>query len=114
MIKVAIIIASNTRSKEINKDETIPLLIDFANANNWEVVDSSIAAGEIKELSDKMILCRFSQSRPCTCERRYWTVETLCYPEAMRLIIEKEILGISEVMGAKNLRLKKSLSFCEV
>ncbi len=103
MIKVAIIIASDTRSKDVNKDESIPLLSKFVKESGWDVVDASIVPDEIKALSEKMIYYSddlkvdlILVSGGTGPSKRDVT------PEATKSIIDKEMPGISEIMRVKN------------
>ena len=109
MIKVAIIIASDTRSKGINKDETIPLLSNFVCSSGWELIDSSIVPVDIDALSKEIVYYSDSikvdlvlVSGGTGPSKRDVT------PEATKLVIDKEMPGISEIMRVKNFEITKS------
>lgn len=109
MIKVSIIIASDTRSKGVNKDETIPAFKKFFKSAGWELVDASIVSDEIEEIKDKILyyadilkvdLVLISGGTGFS--KRDVT------PEATRLVIEKEIPGFSEIMRVESFKRTKT------
>jgi len=108
-IKVAIIIASDTRSSGINKDETIPLLSDFLLKSGYKVVDATIVPDEVEMLKEKMIYYAdvlkvdlILTSGGTGPSKRDVT------PEATRLVIEKELPGFSEAMRMENFKTVKT------
>ncbi len=104
-IKVGIIIASDTRSSQINKDETIPLLTDFIEKEGWILVHASIVPDEIDLIKEKLLyyadvlkvdlILTSGGTGPA---KRDVT------PEATREVIEKEMPGFSEAIRMENFK----------
>lgn len=108
-LKVAIIIASDTRSAGINKDETIPLLKEFVEENGWLLVDASIVPDEKDLLKEKMLYYAdelkvdlILTSGGTGPSKRDVT------PEATKEVIEKELPGFSEAMRMESFKTVKS------
>lgn len=108
-IKVAVIIASDTRSKGINKDETIPLLKQFIEESGWELIDASIIPDERELLREKMIYYSDSlkvdlilTSGGTGPSKRDVT------PEATKDVIDKEMPGFSEIMRMESFKITKT------
>ncbi len=102
MIKVAAIIASDTRSKGINKDETVPVLKNFVKKQGWNFVDSSIIPDEMDKLEKAMIYYADNKkvdliltSGGTGFAKRDVT------PEATKAVIEREAPGYAEAMRMK-------------
>lgn len=109
MVKVAIIIASDSRSKGINKDETIPLLTSFIRSNGWKLIDSSIVPDEIDALSKEITYYSDSvRADLILVSGGTGPAKRDVTPEATRLVIDKEMPGISEIMRVKNFETTKS------
>ncbi|MEF3244532.1 MAG: MogA/MoaB family molybdenum cofactor biosynthesis protein [Caldisericaceae bacterium] len=104
-IKVGIIIASDTRSSGLNKDETIPLLTDFIEKEGWILVDASVVPDEIHLIKEKLLyyadvlkvdlILTSGGTGPA---KRDVT------PEATREVIEKEMPGFSEAIRMENFK----------
>jgi molybdopterin adenylyltransferase len=108
-LKVAVIIASDTRSAGINKDETIPLLKKFVEDEGWILIDASIVPDERDLLRDKMIYYSdvlkvdlILTSGGTGPSKRDVT------PEATRDVIQKEMPGFSEAMRMENFKSVKT------
>ena len=102
MITVAIIVASDTRSKGINKDEVIPTIKDFINKQGWRFIDSAIVPDNISLLKEKMIYYSdeakvdlILTSGGTGFSKRDVT------PEATKEVIEREAPGYAEAMRMK-------------
>ncbi len=102
MITVAIIIASDTRSKGINKDETIPVLKNFIEKEGWILSDYKIVPDDLECLKDAMIYYTDQKkvdliltSGGTGFSKRDVT------PEATRAVIERETPGYPEAMRMK-------------
>jgi len=109
VIKVAIIITSDTRSKGIKKDETLPLFKEFLNSPEWELVETSIVPDEIEEIKNKILYYSDALkvdliliSGGTGFSKRDVT------PEATGLVIEKEIPGFSEIMRVETFKKTKT------
>jgi molybdopterin adenylyltransferase len=109
MIKVSIIIASDTRSKGINKDESIPAFKKFLEEARWNLIDASIVPDEIDEIKNKILynadvlkVDLILISGGTGFSKRDVT------PEATRLVIEKEIPGFSEIMRVETFKKTKT------
>ncbi|BAL81169.1 MogA/MoaB family molybdenum cofactor biosynthesis protein [Caldisericum exile] len=98
-LKVAVIIASDTRSKGINKDETIPLLKQFIEESGWEMVDASIVPDERDLLREKMIYYADTMKVDLILTSGgTGPAKRDVTPEATKDVIEKELPGFSEAM----------------
>ncbi len=102
MITVAIIIASDTRSRGINKDETIPVLKNFIEKEGWILSDYKIVPDDLERLKNAMIYY--------TDQKRVDLILTSggtgfskrdVTPEATRAVIERETPGYPEAMRMK-------------
>jgi len=103
VIKVAIIIASDTRSKGVNKDETIPLLSSFFEKNDWVLVDSCIVPDEVEGLKNMMIYYADAiKADLILVSGGTGPSKRDVTPEATRMVIDYEMPGISEIMRVKN------------
>jgi len=108
-LKVAVIIASDTRSAGINKDETIPLLRKFIEDEGWELVEASIIPDERALLRDKMVYYAdvlkvdlILTSGGTGPSKRDVT------PEATKDVIQKEMPGFSEAIRMENFKSVKT------
>jgi molybdopterin adenylyltransferase len=102
MLTVAIIVASDTRSKGINRDEVIPAIKSFIEKQNWQFIDSAIVPDEKKKLKEKLIYYADTvkvdlilTSGGTGFSKRDVT------PEATKEVIEKETPGYAEAMRMK-------------
>jgi len=102
-MKVAILIASDTRSNCINKEETIPLLRKLINEKGWEVADTCIVPDEVCDLKKKIIYFADTLKVDLIITSGGTGVsERDVTPEATRQVIEKEIPGLSDIMRIKS------------
>ncbi len=102
MIKVAIIIASDTRSKGINKDEVIPVLKKYIEKQGWVFLDASIVPDEIAALKEKMVFYSdIKNADLILTSGGTGFAKRDVTPEATREIIEKETPGFAEAMRMK-------------
>jgi len=108
VIKVSIIIASDTRSKGVNKDETIPAFEKFFKSAGWELVDASIVSDEIEEIKDKILYyADILKADLVLISGGTGFSKRDVTPEATRLVIEKEIPGFSEIMRVESFKRTK-------
>ncbi|MGB9793733.1 MAG: MogA/MoaB family molybdenum cofactor biosynthesis protein [Caldisericum sp.] len=108
-LKVAVIIASDTRSSGVNKDETIPMLKKFIEESNWVLIDASIVPDERELLKEKMIFYAdilkvdlILTSGGTGPSKRDVT------PEATRDVIQKELPGFSEAIRMESFKTVKT------
>ena len=102
MITVAIIVASDTRSKGINKDEVVPVIKSFIKKQGWQFVDSAIVPDDIALLKEKLI--QYSDKAKVdlilTSGGTGFSKRDVT-PEATREVIERETPGYAEAMRMK-------------
>ncbi len=106
MITVALIIASDTRSRGINKDETIPVVSDFLKKQGWKLIDTCIVPDDFDKLEHKMLYYAdqlkvdlILTSGGTGFSRRDVT------PEATRAVIEREAPGFGEIMRVEGFKI---------
>ena len=106
MITVALIIASDTRSKGINKDETIPIVSDFLKKQGWKLVDACILPDDFDKLKQKMIYYadELKVDLILTSGGTGFSKRDVT-PEATRAVIEKEVPGFGEIMRMEGFRI---------
>jgi len=102
MITVTIIVASDTRSKGINKDEVIPAIKNFIEKQGWQFVGSAIVPDNISLLKEKMIYYsdEIKVDLILTSGGTGFSKRDVT-PEATREVIEKETPGYAEAMRMK-------------
>jgi len=102
MITVAIIVASDTRSKGINKDEVIPVIKDFIKTQGWQFAGSAIVPDDIKLLKEKMIYYsdQIGVDLILTSGGTGFSKRDVT-PEATKEVIDKEAPGYAEAMRMK-------------
>ena len=102
MITVTIIVASDTRSKGINKDEVIPAIKNFIEKQGWQFVGSAIVPDNISLLKEKMIYYsdKIKVDLILTSGGTGFSKRDVT-PEATREVIEKETPGYAEAMRMK-------------
>ena len=108
MITVAIIIASDTRSNGINKDETVPVLGRFLESQGWKLIDACLVPDEYEKIRDKMIY--YSDSLEVdlilTSGGTGFSKRDIT-PEATRAVIEKETPGFVEIIRSESFKQTK-------
>jgi molybdopterin adenylyltransferase len=98
-MRVAIIITSDTRSKGIKKDETIPMLKDFISNAGWNLLDAVIVEDEIDQIKNKLIYYSdFAKADLILTSGGTGLFQRDVTPEATRLVLDREIPGFSEVI----------------
>ncbi len=102
MITVAIIVASDTRSKGINKDEVIPTIKNFISRQGWQFVDSAIVPDDVRLLKEKLIYYsdRMKVDLVLTSGGTGFSKKDVT-PEATKEVIDKETPGFAEAMRMK-------------
>ncbi len=102
MIKVALIIASDTRSRGENKDETIPVLKEYIKKQGWSFLGASIVPDEKDALKEKMIFYSDTEKADLilTSGGTGFAKRDVT-PEATKEVIEKETPGFPEAMRMK-------------
>ncbi len=102
MIKVAVIVASDTRSKGVNKDEAIPVLKSYIEKQGWRFTGASIVPDDIESLKEELI--RFADVEKAdlilTSGGTGFAKRDVT-PEATREVIERETPGYPEAMRMK-------------
>ncbi len=102
MISVAIIIASDTRSKGLNRDETVPVLKDFIERQGWTLLGHSIIPDEIELLKKEMIYyADIKKADLILTSGGTGFSNRDVTPEATKAVIEKETPGYPEAMRMK-------------
>ncbi len=106
MIKVALIIASDTRSKGKNKDETIPVLKEYIEKQGWSFFDASIVPDEINSLKERLIFYSDVKGTDLilTSGGTGFAKRDVT-PEATKEVIEKETPGFPEAMRMKTYKI---------
>ncbi len=108
-MKIGIIIASDTRSSGENKDETIPILLEYIKDFGWEVIETCILPDDIELLKEKMIFYADKLKIDLVLvSGGTGPSHKDVTPEATRAVIEREMPGISEAMRIKNFEITKT------
>lgn len=108
MITVAIIITSDTRSRGIKRDETVPILSKFFTSQGWELVDACVVPDEYEKIKDKMIYYsdQLGIDLILTSGGTGFSKRDIT-PEATQAVIEKETPGFSEIIRLESFKLTK-------
>ena len=105
MVKVGLLVLSDTRGTDEKPDRCIPAITGFLNKNGFEVVKSEICKDEIEPIrkilkewvSEKSVDIILTSGGTGVSPRDVT-------PEATRPLLERELLGIPEAMRAASLK----------
>ncbi len=105
-IAISILIISDRAFKKIRIDQTAPLIIDFAQKNNWIVLNQMIVPDEKKRISQilKKWCNKINQPDIIFTSGGTGFSKRDVTPEATQKILEKEAPGISEFLRSSNTR----------
>ena len=105
MVKVGLLVLSDTRGTDVKPDGCIPAISDFLNNNGFKVVKTAICKDEIEPI--RKILkewCSEKEVNIILTSGGTGVSPRDVTPEATRPLLDRELLGIPEAMRAASLK----------